>query len=220
MKRYFFLWIVMVPIFVISGCGVFRYLDGSSDEEMRKFSVSRKELQNEVTSLQSGHNALRETVEKQQAELDRFEEREKARLKAVSDRQARVEILEKEKKTLLEENEKLKTVAAPKEEALTEKQAREKAQVAAVKEPRIKVLTGTGKISVARVLSKKLRSMGYKVERMARAPTPYFSSNTVFFAKDSEKAARELAGRLGEKTVVKPLTWPSIFDIIVVAGRK
>lgn len=207
----------LISVCLLSGCAALQYFDGSSDEQVKKFTMSKEELQKEVESLQSGNESLREALDRKQAQLNTYDAKEKANLKAISDGQARIESLEKEKNTLFEENKKLKSAAVVKEEALAEKQVREQAQAAAAKELRIKVLTGTGELSAARKLSKKLTDLGYKVERMDRAPTTNFSSDTVFFAKDKEKEAKELAGRLGKETVVKPMTWSSIFDIIVVA---
>jgi hypothetical protein len=149
--------------------------------------------------------------------MDRLESKDKDNIKAISDGQARIGSLEKEKNALLEENKKLTAAAASKEAVLVEKQAREKAQASAAKELRIKVLTGTGELSAARALAKKLKGLGYNVERVDRAPTTHFKSDTVFFAKDLEREAKELAGRLGEGTAVKPMTWSSRFNIIVVA---
>ena len=206
----------LISVCLLSGCGVFRYFDGSSDEEIKKFSMSKNELQREVENLQSGNEALRKVVGQQQSRIEKFEEKDKANLKAVSEGQIRTESLEKEKNDLLEENKTLKAAAAIKEVTLVEQQTREKAPAAAAKELRIKVLAGSGGLSAARKMSKTLKDLGYKVERLDRASTTHFRSDTVYYAKDSEKEAKELAGRLGKETVVKPLTWPSIFDIIVV----
>jgi hypothetical protein len=213
MKRGAILCLILVCL--ISGCGVFRYFDGSSDEEVKKFSISKKELQKEVEHLQSGNEALRTVVLQQQSRIEKFEEKDKTHLMAVSEGQTRIESLEKEKNDLLEENKELKA-AAVKEVPLVEEQTQEKAKAAAAKELRIKVLAGSGGLPAARTMSKKLQDLGYKVERLDRAATTHFKSDTVYHAKDSEKEAKELAGRLGKETVVKPLTWSSIFDIIVV----
>ena len=216
MKRGAVLFICLILACLLSGCGVFRYFDGSSDEEFKKFSVSKKELQREVENLQSGNEALRKVVGQQQARIETFEEKDRANLKAVSEGQIRFEGLEKEKNDLLDENRLLKAAAAEKEVVRVEQLTQEKKHAAAPKELRIKVLAGNGGLSAARKMSKKLQDLGYKVERMDRASATHFKSVTVFYAKDSERAARELADRLGKETVVKPLTWPSMFDIIAV----
>ncbi|MCX5837419.1 MAG: LytR C-terminal domain-containing protein [Deltaproteobacteria bacterium] len=214
MKRGAILCLILVCL--LSGCGVFRYFDGSSDEEVKKFSISKKELQKEVEHLQSGNEALQKVVLQQQSRIEKFEEKDKTQLMAVSERQTRIESLEKEKNDLLEENKELKAAVAIKEVALVEERTQEKTQTAAAKELRIKVLAGSGGLPAARTMSKKLQDLGYKVERLDRASTTHIKSDTVYHAKDSEKEAKEMAGRLGKETVVKPMTWSSIFDIIVV----
>ena len=233
MKRGIILFIFLISIFLLSGCAVLRYLDGSSDEDIKTFNMSRKDLLREMANLQSVNETRKESLDRQQVAINKLDEQGKANLKAISERQAQIEKLEKEKVALLEENMKLKTAAAPKEDALVEMQAREKAQAsaavemqtrekaqaAAAKKLRIKVLTGTGKFSAARELSKKIKGLGYKVEWVGRAPKSDFKDDIVYFAEGAKKEAKELADRLGEKTVVKPLTWSSIFDIIVVAGK-
>jgi hypothetical protein len=260
----------LISVFLLSGCGVFRYFDGSSDQEVKEISMSKEELQREVESLQTGNESLRKVVGQQESRIEKFEEKDKANLKTVSERQIRIESLEKEKNALLEENKTLKAAAAIKEVTLVEQPIREKSaaaikevtlveqpirekapaaikevtlveqptrkkapaaikEVTLVEQPtrkkapavpakglRIKVLAGSGGLSAARKMSKTLQDLGYKVERLDRASTAHFKSDTVYYAKDSEKEAGELAGRLGQGIVVKPLTWPSVFDIIVL----
>jgi len=219
MKRGTMLYLIsvcLISVCLLSGCGALRYFDGSSDAEIKKFSMSKKELQKEVENLQSGHEALRKVVSQQQSRIETFEEKDRANLKAISEEQTRIESLEKEKNDILEENRQLKAAAAEKEVVRVEQLTQEKTQAAAVKELRIKVLAGNGGLPAARKMSKKLQDLGYKVERLDRASATHYKSDTVFYAKDSEKGARELADRLGSETVVKPLTWPSMFDIIAV----
>jgi hypothetical protein len=55
-KRIVTLLICLVPICLLSGCGALRYFDGSSDEEVRKFSMSREDLEKQVATLQSSHD--------------------------------------------------------------------------------------------------------------------------------------------------------------------
>ncbi|MBN2437966.1 MAG: LytR C-terminal domain-containing protein [Deltaproteobacteria bacterium] len=242
----------LISVFLLSGCGVFRYFDGSSDREVKKFSMSKEELQREVENLQTGNESLRKVVGQQQSRIETLTEKEKADLKTAGERQIRIESLEKEKKDLLEENRRLKAdaikavipveqpmrekapdaikevtlveqpmrekaPAAIKEVTLVQQPAREKAPAADAKGLRIKVLAGSGGLSAARKMSETLKDLGYKVERLDRASTTHFRSDTVYYAKESEKEAKGLADRLGKETVVKPLTWPSVFDIIIVA---
>jgi hypothetical protein len=82
---------------------------------------------------------------------------------------------------------------------------------------RIKVLSGDGDISTAKQAAKRLQGMGYSIERTDLAPTTNFSADKVFYAADLSAEAQTLAMEIGAGTIVRPLTWPSVFDIIVVA---
>ncbi len=44
--------------------------------------------------------------------------------------------------------------------------------------------------------------------------------NTAFFAPGFQNEAKRLADSLGGQAVLKPLNWPSMFDIIIVTGKK
>jgi hypothetical protein len=83
---------------------------------------------------------------------------------------------------------------------------------------KIKVLSGNGKISSAKALSGKLTKLGYRVENIGIAPRSNFDVNTVYFAPEYKNEAQQMAARLGGDTIYKPLTWPSVFHMIVVAG--
>jgi len=83
---------------------------------------------------------------------------------------------------------------------------------------RLKVLSGTGKLFSAQKMTKTLYDMGYRSERMDMAPRSNFTRNTVYYAKGYKDTAESIKKNLGGNSITKPLTWYSIFDIIVVAG--
>jgi hypothetical protein len=86
-----------------------------------------------------------------------------------------------------------------------------------LKNLKVKVLSGNGKLPTARQMSKRLVAMGYKVEEIGTANRTDYKVNTIYFASDYKTEAQSLAARLGGKTIAKPLTWSSVFHIIVVA---
>jgi hypothetical protein len=92
-------------------------------------------------------------------------------------------------------------------------------KVKAMNEIRIKVLNGNGKRNSARAMRGKLEASGYTVERVDNAPSSNFSKNVVFYANGFDKEAKALANTVGGVIVTKPLTWHSIFDLIVVTGK-
>ena len=84
---------------------------------------------------------------------------------------------------------------------------------------KLKVLSGDGDLNSAKKMAKKLRNMGYKIKLIDRAPQSSFLRNTVFFALGFQDEAKRLGFSLGDNTILKPLSWSSIFDIIVVTGK-
>jgi regulator of replication initiation timing len=83
---------------------------------------------------------------------------------------------------------------------------------------RIKVLWGNGKPASAKKLAARLTSLGYKVEKTGTATRQNYRNNMVYYSKDAKYTAQKLARQL--KAEVKPLTWKSEFNILVVAGGK
>ncbi len=79
----------------------------------------------------------------------------------------------------------------------------------------IKVLSGTGNMSTALTLAQKMEGMGYEISRVDIAPLEFIHP-TVFYANDFEVIADNIATEIGEDMITKPLTWDSIFNIIVV----
>ena len=84
----------------------------------------------------------------------------------------------------------------------------------------IKVLSGDGDINSARAMANELKNLGYKVDHIEMAPRSSSTQNIVFYALNFQNEARRLADSLSGKPVLKPISWPSIFDIIVVTGKK
>ncbi len=85
---------------------------------------------------------------------------------------------------------------------------------------KLKVLSGDGDLNSAKRMAKKLGNMGYKIKLVDRAPRSNFLRNTVYFASGFQDEAKRLVSSLGNNTILKPLTWSSKFDIIVVTGKK
>lgn len=164
----------------------------------KQVQVNKLEL--EVSRLSLGNDALQTLLDKKQAEIDRLEGKggttaeTEALKKQIEELKAQRDAIRNEKTSVEEQMAKLRTV-------------------------RIKVLTGDGKLASATKMAESVTAMGYKVEKMDKAPTANFSQHTVFYAPDFRKDAENIAKRLGGSAVAKPLSWPSIFNIIVVAGK-
>jgi FtsZ-binding cell division protein ZapB len=150
----------------------------------------------------------------------REHENRMARLKTLN------QLLNKEIEALREENrvttsdnlllkKKLSELQGRKERA-THEQEESQADVRSLK---IKVLSGDGNLSSAQEMAKKLRSMGYSIKVIDLAPQSNFSRDTVYFTSRSHQQAKLLLSRLGSNAILKSLTWPSAFDLIIVTGK-
>jgi len=162
----------------------------------RQVQVNKLEL--DVSRLSSGNDALQTLLDKKQAEINRLEgkdgESTEALKKQIEELKAQRDAIRNEKTAIEEQKAKLRTV-------------------------RIKVLTGDGKLASATQLAENVTAMGYKVEKVDTAPTANFSRHTVFYAPDARKDAENITKRLGGNAVAMPLSWPSVFNIILVAGK-
>jgi hypothetical protein len=81
---------------------------------------------------------------------------------------------------------------------------------------KIKVLASNGDLDTARATARKLQEWGYPASRTDLVRKKY-GGTKVYCSEGFEPQARDIASGLGKGTVkVQPLTWPSVFDIIVV----
>jgi hypothetical protein len=130
-----------------------------------------------------------------------------------------IEALRKENRETVSENlllkKKLSQLQDRKERAARE-QEESQADDGSLK---IKVLSGDGNLASAQEMAKKLRSMGCSIKVIDLAPQSSFSRNTLYFTSRSQRQAKRLLSCLGSNAVLKPLTWPSVFDLIIVTGK-
>ncbi|MFH1075722.1 MAG: hypothetical protein V1753_02610 [Pseudomonadota bacterium] len=86
--------------------------------------------------------------------------------------------------------------------------------------PKIKVLSGDGKLASANKLAAQIKNIGFKVESIDMAPRSNFGKVTLYYNKDVfKKTAQEMGGKIGRPFSVKKLSWASQFDIIIVTGE-
>lgn len=201
---------VVILYMTMSGCAAMNYLDGSSDEDMKKFRASKDELWNETKKLKQDNEAYSRTIQEKQGKIDQLTEQ-------VANLNKDMEDLKKEV---------AQTRGATKEEIAKEgvdkKDAPQTTTVEKGVEPkklRVKVLSGNGKMSSARAMSEKLKKLGYEIENTGLAPRSNFDVVTLYFAPDYKSEAQHVATQLGGGAIAKPLTWPSGFHVIVVTGH-
>lgn len=85
---------------------------------------------------------------------------------------------------------------------------------------KIKVLSGNGKMTSAKNMASRLKTIGYNVERTDLAPSTAFPADIIFHSREYAEQAKALADQLGPSTVLKPLTWKSVFNMIIVTRNE
>lgn len=85
--------------------------------------------------------------------------------------------------------------------------------------PNIKVLAGTTELQPAKDMAMHLTRNGFPVQAVDYASSSDYMYDTVYYAEGYEDQAQSVAETLGGKTVIKPLSWNSVFDVIAVKGR-
>jgi hypothetical protein len=196
-----------------SGCTALNYPGRNTTEELQRSKASIAQLNEQMAAVNKELTLLKSEVQKmKEAEA------------AMNDSSvAGEENTSEEKEAAVSETgkkEQVKEVDISKRDEMKksadEKQAVEGKETS-LKDLKVKVLSGNGKLPTARQMSKRLIAMGYRVEDIGTATRTDYTVNTIYFASDYKTEAQRLAARLGGNTIAKPLTWSSVFHIIVVA---
>ena len=201
--RSMFLVALLALVTVLSGCLVTQSAYVQKEEEVNSLTKNNTELAARSEKLQAENSDLK----KQLAAKDDLLQKRSEEIARQDAKQA----------AMVNEVERMKAQHAKSREAdIKESPAAGKSS--GVKSIRMKVLSGEGKIDSAKRMAKRLTAMGYKVESVGMAESADYPANTVYFAAKYKKEAKTLASRLGKETIVKPLTWKSVFSVIVVTG--
>lgn len=220
---------ILIFCFAISGCVSSRYSERDTREELLQSKAEIYQLNEQVTSLNKELEKLRK--EMQQIKQTGVTKKAASGIKETTLISHAKPIQEKqsiaEGKTIqssVPEPGKNKQIQEPqraKKEALkkitSEKSTFQRKEID-IKTLKIKVLSGNDKLSTARDMSKKLEGMGYMVGDVGLSPRADFKTNIIYYAAGYQKEAEHLAARLGNKTASKPLSWSSVFNIIIVAA--
>lgn len=221
------IFLILFPCFwlVLSGCTEElknQIAKLESEKQFYQTTLNEKQalvnkLELEVSRLSLGNDALQTLLDRKQAEINRLEGKEGGLKEAAMQKESRAgaEMTTAETEALKKQIDELK---AQRDAIRNEKTVLEE-NLAKLRAVRIKVLTGDGKLASASQMAEMVTAMGYKIEKVDKAPTASFSRHTVFYAPDFRKDADNITKRLGGNAVARPLSWPSIFNIIVVAGK-
>lgn len=207
--------LVVILCMALSGCAAMRNWNGSLDRDIQKLKddneASRLALQEkdgQIDRLNKQLSTMSREIETLKAES---QQAPIVMQKALSKTEGSEAVLKEQVSALKDKTTALEEKAAART-AVAEKGAGSKAL-------RLKVLSGNGKISSAQAMSKKLKTLGYRVEDTGMASRANYRVHTVYYAAGYKSQAQRIAAQLGSGTVSSPLTWPSVFDVIVVSGR-
>ncbi len=84
----------------------------------------------------------------------------------------------------------------------------------------IQVVNGYGDPNSVIATADEIRILGYTVGHIEMVPQPDLIQNTIYYAPNFQDEAWHIAGGLAGKPGVMPISWPSVFDIVVVTGQK
>ena len=187
--------ITLVFCLAASGCAALDSSSKNTTEELQRSKASIAQLNDQMAAVNKELTSLKSEVQKMK----------EAEAAAASEAGKKPQVKEVD----ISKRDEMKKSA-------DEKQTVEGKETG-IKNLKLKVLSGNGKLPTARLMSEKLIAMGYKVAEIGRATRADYTVNTIYFASDYKTEAQQLAARLGGKTIAKPLTWSSVFHIIVVA---
>ncbi len=186
---------LMIPIvyvcFLFQGCSVFEYADGSSEKDIQKFKMTKDEMWDEMEKLKNENQRLR----------------------------TQINIYKKDNQRIKDENKNLAAKLAALQNRYDTSASKSYEVKKDIPKIKMKVLSGDGDLNSAKEMAQKLRTMGYEIELIHYAPQSNFLQNTVYSTPKFQNEAKRLVLDLGGNTIYKPLTWPSIFDIIVTTGK-
>jgi len=208
--------------FFFHGCTTLEYLDGSSEEDVKKFKMSKGEMSDELKKLQVENEKLQRQIESTKELNQQLRDENEKKLAHVSEQNRslnqEVDRLKQDHQRISEENEMLKNKFAgipAKTKTSTATPPKVKKGARGLK---IKVLYGNADPKSAEKMAKRLKDMGHDIPVIDQAPRSNFDITTIYFAPNSKYEAKRLMSDLGDKFLLKPLSWPSKFDLIVVTG--
>ena len=223
MSRTYLIILILHLGFVFQGCAPLEYLDGSPKEEIERFKMTKEEMWNEMERLKTENVDLQSQINVLREENQRIRDENEKEMAGMKDENEalneQINMLKEESQRASDENQVLAkklTDLQPKYKTHSPESDELKRDIGKLK---IKVLSGDGNLHSAKDMAKRLMNMGYKIGAILYAPRSDFSQDTVYFAPEFQEGAKRLLPSLGSNAISKPLTWPSVFDLIIVTGK-
>lgn len=206
-KRYWLIFMLAIGL-AFQGCTALKTKDNSADggndiyKELKIIKVDVERLHQQIDIFKESNQQHRIENEK---ELARVIERNQLLTQEVNRLRADNETL---KKKLLNIQIKVNTVGPEPPKAGK--------NIGALI---IKVLSGDGNSDYAVKMAKKLKTFGYKIKLIDKAPRSNFKVTTIYFKPNAKNEAKHLGSKLGVEHILKPLSWSSGYNIIVVTRK-
>jgi regulator of replication initiation timing len=221
MSRSFVITLIVCVGFIFHGCGALEYVDGSSKDEIEKFKMSKEEMWNELKKARNENTQLQDQTRALQKGNQRIRDENEIKIGLIKDQigslDKQIVTLQEENQRLTDENKhlslKLHRCQLAYETSLSEPHEK------AISKIKMKVLSGDGDLNSAKEMAKRLRGAGYTIKIFHHANRADFEHTTVYYLPTFLREAKRLVLLLGEHTIIKPLTWSSAYDLIVVTGN-
>ncbi|MGE5841137.1 MAG: LytR C-terminal domain-containing protein [Deltaproteobacteria bacterium] len=201
---------LMLFVMALSGCMVTKSAYVQKEEEANTLAKT-------VSDLDKRNKELAVQSEKLQAENSELKKQIAVKDDLLQKKSEEIARQDAKQAAMVYEVERMKAQQARSRD-MDIKESPAAGKTAGLKSIRMKVLSGEGKIDSAKRMAKRLSAMGYKVESVGMAESSDYPANTVYFTAKYKKEAKTLASKLGKETIMKPLTWKSVFHLIVVTG--
>jgi regulator of replication initiation timing len=221
MSRSFVISLIVFAGFILYSCAVLEKMDGSSKDEIEKFKMSKDEMWNELKKARNENIKLQDQIGSLQKANQRTRDENEIKIGLMQDQigslDEQIVRLQEENQRLTDENKrlavKLHTCQLAHGTSLSEPHEK------AVSKIKMKVLSGDGDLKSAKEMAGRLRQAGYNINIIHLANRSDYLHPTVYYLPKSLSIAKRLVLLLGEDTIMKPLTWSSAYDIIVVTGK-
>jgi hypothetical protein len=227
--------LMMIPL---SSCATLSSMDGDTQESIEKKDnpvLWRKvnNLENHAINSQVNTGAIHNEIKKLNQELNTTKEKIKTLQEQLQQLMQEIEN-EKIPSATKGKNAMPRLSVPPEQQRLMEKKTTEpsvaqqtrqqvikdkKDNGKGVQNLQIKILSGDGRQESAEKMKNKLTGMGYPVRMVDLAPRKNFEANAVFFAVGYREQAEEIAKKIGGNIPIKPISWHSVFNIIIVSAQ-
>ena len=224
MGKFFLIIIALQLGFAFQGCSTLKYLDGSSEKEIKISKLNKKKIYNDLQKQKAENETLKRQVNILREEYSRLQNESENKIGAATDENQRltqqINELTTEDQGGGQDTKVLSKTKINGRAVQHENPSHEPFElVENLGALKIKVLSGDGQLDSAKIMAKKLKAIGCNVKNIDYAPRSDFLKTRLYFSPKFKNEAKYLSSCLGNNITNEPLSWSSMFDIIVVTGK-